>query len=134
MATIIAKPGDDVVDFFSDWLDTIEEPQNRERSTEILRWIVSTYPQLGFRFAWKQPMFTNEGTFIVSFSPATKHLSLAPEAKGVEVFAERLDAAGISHGTKFIRLPWNKPVPYDLICDIVDFNIADKQGVTSFWR
>ncbi|QCB29217.1 hypothetical protein CENDO_09815 [Corynebacterium endometrii] len=31
-------------------------------------------------------------------------------------------------------LPWDKPVPYDLLQEIIEFNIADKKEVTTFWR
>jgi len=33
-----------------------------------------------------------------------------------------------------MRLPWNKPVNYDLLKKIIAFNIEDKKDVTTYWR
>ncbi|CAB0991938.1 iron chaperone [Corynebacterium diphtheriae] len=33
-----------------------------------------------------------------------------------------------------VRLPWDQPIPFDLLRDVIAFNIDDKRDVTSFWR
>lgn len=134
MATTIAGPDDDVVDFFHDWLQGIANEKNRERAAQVLRWVNDEFPQLGFRLAWNQPMFTNNDTFIVGFSAAAKHMAFSPEHAGMVEFEDRLDAEGISHGTMMARMMWNEEVPWDLLRDMIAFNIKDKEGHPKFWR
>ncbi|MGV9181853.1 iron chaperone [Arcanobacterium canis] len=134
MATVIAQ-GDEPLDhFFADWLATIPVEDNRQRALEVLQWVKKEFPQLGFRFAWRQPMFTDHGTFIIGFSPAREHLAFAPEGEGVEHFAEEFEAAGLSHGTRLVRLRWDEPVPWDLLRRVIEFQIVQKADTTSFWR
>lgn len=90
--------------------------------------------ELGCRIALNQPMFTHHDTFIIGFSYAKKHMAAAPAGRGIEQFTNEFAKHGISHGTIMFRLPWDKPVPYDLLQEIIEFNIADKKEVTTFWR
>lgn len=133
MATII-RDDEPLGEFFEPLLSKIPVEENRARALEVLEWIEATFPQLGWRIAWNQPMATDHGTFIVGFSYAKKHMAVAPEFAGMERFADELDERGISHGTMMFRLPWADPVPFDLLEDIIRFNIKDKKGVSTFWR
>ncbi|MDP9800806.1 uncharacterized protein YdhG (YjbR/CyaY superfamily) [Arcanobacterium wilhelmae] len=134
MATVIADGHEPVREFFADWLATIPVPENRERAARILEWVRAEFPQLGFRFAWRQPMFTDHGTFIIGFSPAREHLAFAPEKEGIEHFASAFAQAGLTHGSRLARMRWDAPVPWDLLRDVIEFQIAQKAGITSFWR
>lgn len=133
MATTI-RDGEPLADFFAPVFVKIPTEENRARALEILEWIERAYPQLGWRIAWNQPMATDHGTFIIGFSYARKHVAVAGEKKIMEVFANEFEDRGISHGTMLFRLPWDEPVPYDLLARIIDYNIADKKDVTTFWR
>lgn len=63
-----------------------------------------------------------------------KRLYVAPEAAAIAHFAERLDAAGINRSDQMFRLPWDSPLDTALLADVIRFNVADKAGLTSFWR
>lgn len=134
MATQIMDAGADLLDFLAPVLEKIKDEGQRQQAGQVLSWVHETYPDLGVRIAWNQPMFTQEGTFILGFSFAQKHFSVAPEGTGMERFEAELDARGISHGSKLFRIPWDQPVPYDLLAEVIDFNREDKKGITSFWR
>lgn len=121
-------------EFFEPVLEKIPVDQHRARALDVLEWIEATFPQLGWRIAWNQPMVTDHGTFIMGFSYAKNHMAVAPEGLGIEKFAHELATRGISHGTMMFRLPWADPVPYDLLEDMVRFNIEDKKDGTTFWR
>ncbi|MGC2952001.1 iron chaperone, partial [Enterococcus faecium] len=41
--------------------------------------ITETKPQLDTTVKWNQPMFTDHGTYIIAFSFAKNHFSIAPE-------------------------------------------------------
>lgn len=128
------EEGANLLYFLAPILDKIQDENQRDQASQVLTWVHETYPQLGVRIAWNQPMFTQDGTFILGFSYAQKHFSVAPEGEGIEHFAPLFDQLGISYGKKFFRIPWDTPVPYDLLAQVIDYNCTEKQGYTSFWR
>ncbi len=119
---------------FREFLDNITDPAHRARTEEILNWVHQTFPGLQTRVAWGQPAFTDHGTFIFSVSLARQHLAVAPETKTLRHFAEDIREAGYETTQMLMRLPWNKPVNYDLLKKIIAFNIEDKKDVTTYWR
>ncbi len=119
---------------FAAFLKTIENPQNRSRTGEILGWVAKTFPELSPKIAWNQPMFTDHGTFIIGFSTAKKHLAVAPEQAAIKRFSRAVELSGYEHSKELIRIPWNKPVDYDLLREIIAFNRLDKADCQTFWR
>lgn len=41
---------------------------------------------------------------------------------------------GTDFGTMFVRQPWNKPFDYELLDAFIQYQLAGKQFITSFWR
>lgn len=119
---------------FGDYLKGIVDPQQRSRVETVLDWVRGTFPQLEPRVAWNQPMFTDHGTFIVGFSVSKKHLAMSPELRGIEVFSDRIRAAGFGHTKMLVQFPWEKPVDFGLLEEMIAFNIAEKADTSSFWR
>ena len=64
---------------FEDYLLCIENPDYRAILRKILQWVKETFPTLEPRVAWNQPMYTDHGTFIIGFSFAKRHFTVAPE-------------------------------------------------------
>ncbi|WP_125567968.1 iron chaperone [Companilactobacillus insicii] len=122
------------MDVFEDYLNSIEDESHRTRMIQIIDWVHGNFPNLEKRFAWKQPMFTDHGTFIIGFSIAKKHISVAPEEKWMDLFVSRAEDSGYSHGTKLFRIGFDQDVDYDLLREIIEFNIEDKKDCDTFWR
>lgn len=120
------------MDIFQTFIDDIPNPEHKQRIIEILNHVSETFPQLQKRVAWSQPMFTDHGTFIIAFSLAKKHLAITPELAGIQHFAERLDKLGIAYGSMIIRMPWDKAFDYELLDDMIRYNLEDKVNCTSF--
>lgn len=118
----------------AEYLATIDNENHRQRMAEVFDWITKTYPKLAPRIGWNQPMFTDHGTFIIAMSYAKKHMAVKPEWAGLQPFLEEFDAKGLSHSMMIVRFPWDKPVDYDLLGRMIEFNIRDKEHVTTFWR
>ena len=97
-------------------------------------WVTKQFPNLTPKIAWNQPMFTDHGTFIIGFSTARPHLAVAPERAGIEHFSDEIVQAGYEHSKELIRIPWDSPVDYALLEEIISFNIRDKADCTTFWR
>lgn len=119
---------------FAEYLDRIESPMHRERTEEVLTWVAEKFPNLEPKIAWNQPMFTEHGTFIIGFSISKQHLAVAPERAGIDHFADAIVLAGYNHTKELVRLPWNRPVDFSLLEQIIEFNILDKAGCSTFWR
>ncbi|MDD7384806.1 MAG: DUF1801 domain-containing protein [Actinomycetaceae bacterium] len=134
MAVQIAQPGEDVPEFFGEWLQRVDDEDHREIFLHVLMWVHQSFPELGYRIAWNQPMFTLDKTFIIGFSPARNHLSFAPERDAVLHFSREFTRRGISFGKMLVRMPWKDPVPYDMLTEVITYNMEQKRGMTSFWR
>ncbi|WP_027108983.1 iron chaperone [Lacticigenium naphthae] len=119
---------------FEEFLSGIEEGPKRERMEEILRHIAEKYPHMEKAVKWNQPMFVDHGTFIIAFSVAKPHIAVAPEARGIQKFAEEFDRVGYSYSKQLFRIKWNEAVDFELLDKIIAFNIEDKIDSTKFWR
>jgi len=122
------------VEVFKEFLDKIVHPDHRLRTEEVLGWVAAEFPELAPRYAWNQPMFTDHGTFIIGFSTSQKHLAVAPERAGIVRFADAIVEAGYEHSKMLVRLPWEKPVDYDLLRKMIEYNRTEKADCTTFWR
>jgi len=119
---------------FERFLDDIVDPTHKQKTTEVIEWVHKTFPELQTRFAWNQPMFIDHETFIVGFSVAKQHLAVAPELAGIIHFTNDIKKAGYEHSQQLIKFPWNKPIDYELLRRVIQFNIEDKANVFTFWR
>ncbi|MBC1501888.1 iron chaperone [Listeria weihenstephanensis] len=118
----------------SDFLVKIDNPEHRAQLEDVFNWIKEEFPNLNSKIAWNQPMFTDHDTFIIGFSVAKNNFAVSPEAVVITRFSEAIKAAGYTHTANLIRFPWDKPVNYDLLKDLIEFNISDKADCETFWR
>lgn len=116
------------------FFDSIPDPAHRERARTILEWVSETFPELTAAYKWKQPMFMLGPTFIIGFSAASKHMAFAGEQHTMELFHDRLVAADLNPTKMLARIGWEAPVPYDLLAEIIEYNMETKRGFTTFWR
>lgn len=122
------------MEVFDEYLDKIDNPEHKARMTEILQWVSDTYPQLGKRIGWNQPMFTDHGTFIIAFSMSKNHISVSPERAGMIQFEDEIKEAGYDASTMLMRIPWKDDVNYELLGKMIEYNIAEKADYNLFWR
>nr|WP_096155675.1 MULTISPECIES: iron chaperone [Bacillus] len=117
-----------------DFLAGMDNPSHRERTEEVFNWIEDKYPNLQSVIKWKQPMFTDHGTYIIGFSVSKKHLAVAPEAVTISHVEDDIVKAGYDYTKEIIRIPWNGPLDYSLLEKMIEFNIQDKADCSTFWR
>ena len=117
-----------------EYLETIPNDDNRARMVDGLVWVGLTYPELELRIAWNQPMFTHHGTYIIGFSAASKHMTMAPERATMIRFEQVMRKRGTDFGTMLARQPWTKSFDYELLDAFIQHQLAEKQDITSFWR
>ncbi|WP_017186611.1 iron chaperone [Alkalibacillus haloalkaliphilus] len=122
------------MEVFADYLASINDEKQRVRMNEVLAWVQGEFPQLEPVVKWNQPMFVDHGTFIIGFSIAKPHMSVAPEKKVMELFANKIEKAGYSSTSQLFRIKWKDEVDYGLLRQLIEFNIEDKADYTKFWR
>jgi uncharacterized protein YdhG (YjbR/CyaY superfamily) len=122
------------MEVFEEYLARVDDPRHRARMREIFGWIMEKFPRLEPRIAWNQPIFTDHGTFIIGFSAAAHHLSVAPERATIERFAEGIARAGCERSKELMRIRWEDPVDFALLGEMIEFNMAEKAECASFWR
>lgn len=119
---------------FLEFIEHINNGQQRARTQEVLEWVKSQFPNLEARIAWNQPMFTEHGTFIIGFSVSSKHLAVSPERAGMVRFTNEITKACYSQSKMLFRIRWEEPVNYILLDQIIRFNCIDKAECKTFWR
>lgn len=122
------------MEIFDKWLMTIENPDHRSKMKELLDWIQKDFPRLGTVIKWNQPMFTDHGTFIIGFSTSKNHFSIGLEKPAVDEFKEEMEARGIDFSKMTVRVKWDESVDYELIKQLIAFQMEDKKECQTFWR
>lgn len=72
-----------------EFLNKVNNPVLKDKLATIFTQIQQEFPSLTTEIKWNQPMFIMDGTFIIGFSAAKAHISIAPEMedkKGYDKF------------------------------------------------
>jgi uncharacterized protein YdhG (YjbR/CyaY superfamily) len=77
------------------------------------------------QFKWRMPTFWQREN-LIHFAAAKKHIGIYPGCEAIVAFADRLADYKTSKGA--IQLPLNRPIPYNLIADIVRFRVLAVTG------
>lgn len=119
---------------FKDYINSIENETNRSKFQKLLEFVVNEFPQLETVMKWNQPMFIDHGTYIIAFSVTKNHINIAPERAGMIHFDEMIKNSDVSFTKMLIQMKWTKPIDFNLIKEVIKYNIIDKEHTTSFWR
>lgn len=104
-----------------------QDSAQQARLTELYQLLKKLLPEATEKIAYGIPTFFWHEN-VIHFGPGKKHVGLYPGADGVAHFLDRLGDYKTSKGT--IQLPNDRPLPIDLITEIVDYK---KQVVTEKW-
>jgi uncharacterized protein YdhG (YjbR/CyaY superfamily) len=69
------------------------------------------------------PTFKLKKKNLVHFAGLKNHIGFYPTPSGIEAFKEKLSNYEFSKGS--VQFPLTKPIPYDLIKEIVEFRIKE---------
>ena len=85
---------------------------------EIRAILRSALPEAQERISWSMPTFW-QGRNLIHFAAAKRHVGLYPGGEATAVFQEELAGFDVSKGT--IRLPYDRPLPAELIAKIAQW-------------
>lgn len=94
----------------------------QDRLNKLRSVIKEAAPSATEKISYQMPTFYLYGN-LVHFAAFKNHIGFFPAASGVEAFQEKLNEYRCSKGT--IQFPYKKPLPYDLITEIVKFRVGE---------
>ena len=89
---------------------------------EVRQAIREAAPKASEGISYNIPAFELNGS-LVWFAAFKDHIGFYPKSSGIEEFKEQLSAYTIRKGT--VRFPLDKPLPLDLIKEIVRFRVKE---------
>ena len=99
------------------------EGEPRERMVQLRTLIHECSDKITEKISWGMPTFVLNGN-LVHFAGAKNHLGFYPDPSAVEAFAEALKEYKCTKGA--VQFPYNKPMPYDLIREMVLFRVKEQ--------
>lgn len=119
---------------FTPFLKSIENTEHRTIMKNLFEKIETQFPNLKPVVKWNQPMYTYNETFIIAFSKAKYHFSIMPEAACLKQFTQRVTDAGYTQTENLFRIKWNQDINNQLIADMIQLNLKEKENYSKFWR
>jgi uncharacterized protein YdhG (YjbR/CyaY superfamily) len=98
----------------------------RERLETLRRTISDAVPEAAETISYGMPAFKLDGKVLVFIGAFKDHVGFFPTASGVAAFASELGDYDTSKGT--IRLPFEKPLPLELVKRIAKFRASEVRG------
>lgn len=98
-------------------------PENVRLILEKLRkTIKQVAPNAEETINYNIPTFKLKGN-LVHFAAYKKHIGFYPTPSGIDNFKDKLSAYEVAKGS--VRFPLDKPIPYDLVRNIVEFRVKE---------
>jgi uncharacterized protein YdhG (YjbR/CyaY superfamily) len=93
----------------------------QKRLTAIRKIVHELAPLATERICMRMPTFDLNGGWLVHFAGFQKHIGFYPQPDGVAAFQDRLAGYKTSKGS--IQFPLDKPLPLDLIREMIQFRV-----------
>ena len=99
----------------------------REILEKVRMTIKAAAPEAEETIKYQMPTFTLRGN-LISFAAYKKHIGLYPAPTGDEEFNRKLMVYKTEKST--VRFPLDKPIPFDLISNIVKYRVKENLSRT----
>ncbi|WP_285767496.1 DUF1801 domain-containing protein [Peribacillus sp. SI8-4] len=94
----------------------------QEILTKIRKVINEAAPDASEKISYQMPTFALRGN-LVHFAAYKNHIGFYPTSSGITAFEDALSEFKRSKGA--VQFPLNKPIPYDVISEIVTFRVEE---------
>ena len=107
-----------------------EFPPETQKVLEELRALIkASAPDATEKISYAIPTFDLNGRHLVHFAGYAKHIGFYPAGSGVEAFKEELRPYKTGKGS--VQFLLGRPLPTDLIRQIVEFRVEENTGKAS---
>ena len=104
----------------------LQYPQEIQEILKTLRMVIrESAPNAEEKISYRMPTFVFNGN-LVYFAAFKNHIGFYPTANGINTFQKELSGYKTSKGA--VQFPIGKPIPYELISQIVKFRVAENQS------
>lgn len=97
-------------------------PEIQEKLQALRKLIKEEVPKAEEKISWRMPTYVLNGN-LVHFAAFKNHIGFYPGASGIANFEDKFSEYKFSKGA--VQFPMNKPLPFELIREIVRFRIAE---------
>ncbi len=87
-------------------------------------------PEATEAIKWGNPVF-EEGRILFAFSAHKEHINFAPTPAALAAFKRKL--AKHKTGKSTLQIPYDKPLPEDLVCKLAEYRIKDVRDNDARW-
>lgn len=95
----------------------------QHRMETLRKMIVECSPEITEKVSWGMATFVLNGN-LVHFSGEKNHMGFHPSPSAINAFMDKLGDYKYSKGT--IRLPYDRPMPYELLREITMFRVREQ--------
>jgi uncharacterized protein YdhG (YjbR/CyaY superfamily) len=117
---------------FQEYLEKYIANDHQQKLITVLDTLQSKYPNLLLETKWNQPMFTYNNTFIIGFSGAKNHFSVAYEKLVLDKYREEIKKK-YTDTKKLFHIKWDEIVDYELLFKMIDYTLGLKKDYQRFW-
>jgi len=101
-------------------------PEDVQKILNRIRKIILRHaPEAEESITYKMPSYKTFGKTLIYFAGFKKHIGLYATPSGHSEFSNELKK--FKHGKGSVQFPIDKPIPYDLIRQIVKFRVAENK-------
>lgn len=101
----------------------LQFPEEVQEKLDTLRKVIKdSAPDSTEKISYQMPTFYLHGN-LVHFAAYKNHIGFYPAPSGIEAFKHKLSEYKSSKGA--VQFPNEKPLPYELISEIVKFRVAE---------
>lgn len=100
------------------------EPATQQLLQEIRAFIIKIAPQTQETISYQMPTYKYYGN-LVHFAAHAHHIGFYPGPEGIEAFKEKF--TGLKYSKGAVQFDMNKPIPFDLIEEIVIYRLAENK-------
>lgn len=104
----------------------LQFPQEIQEILKTLRTVIKdSAPNAEEKISYGMPTFVLNGN-LVHFAAYKNHIGFYPTPNGIHTFQQELSGYKTSKGA--VQFPIGKPIPYELISQIVKFRVEENQS------
>lgn len=96
----------------------------QKRMQKLRKLILDCSPEITEKISWGMATFVLNGN-LVHFAGEKRHIGFHPGPSAIEAFKDQFGDYKYSKGA--LQLPYDKPMPYDLLKEMVEFRVKAQQ-------
>ncbi len=116
------------------YFNKIDNQVNKEIYMNLYNKILIKFPMLEVKYAWNQPMFNYNESFIIAFTTAKNHISIGIDKTPMLFFKDDLEKSEYKLLKKGFNINYTQAIDEELLFKIIEFSIDFKKDATTYFE